>query len=53
MNNITEVKDECSMCGELLQCQLCREGHGIGCERNNVSDMVKCQFEHSLKRNRE
>lgn len=41
-----EIKDECSQCGKILECELFRQGHGIGCERTNISEMVKCQLEH-------
>lgn len=41
-----EIKDECSQCGKILECELFRQGHGIGCERTNISEMIKCQLEH-------
>lgn len=50
MNNLLKVRDECSKCENLLQCELCRQGHGIGQERNNISKMLKCQWEHEEKR---
>ena len=52
MNSLREIKDECSRCGEILQCELCREGHGIKCERQNVAEMVKCQLDHMMKKDR-
>nr|DAE36160.1 MAG TPA: Protein of unknown function (DUF983) [Bacteriophage sp.] len=27
-----EITDECQHCGDILVCQLCREGHGINRE---------------------
>lgn len=50
MNSLKDVKDECSHCGEIFQCELCKQGHGIRCERENVSKMVLCQTEHREKR---
>lgn len=41
-----EINDECSRCGNILDCELFRKGHGIGTEREHVADMIKCQFEH-------
>lgn len=32
-----EITDECQHCGDILVCQLCREGHGINRERINVT----------------
>lgn len=45
--------DECSMCGDVLQCELCREGHGIGVERTNITKMIGCQMRHYEKTLRE
>lgn len=36
-----EIKDECSKCGEVLQCELFLQGHGIKRDRENVTEMVK------------
>lgn len=47
-----EIKDECQHCGEILQCELFRKGHGIKCERENITEMIKCQMEHREKRNK-
>jgi hypothetical protein len=44
-----EINDECSRCGNVLDCELFRKGHGIGGNRENVADMIKCQFEHREK----
>lgn len=45
-----EIKDECQYCGEILQCALFRQGHGVKQERRNVAEMLRCQFEHKEKR---
>lgn len=45
-----EVKDECSVCGNVLSCDLCKDGHGIRRERTNIAQMVKCQLEHQQRR---
>ena len=45
-----EITDECQHCGDILVCQLCREGHGINRERINVTQMVTCQIEHKNRR---
>lgn len=42
-----EIRDECKNCGDVLECELCRQGHGIGRERSNVMEMLKCQFSHA------
>lgn len=47
-----EINDECQYCGEILQCELLRKGHGIKCERENVTEMLKCQMEHRESRNK-
>lgn len=36
-----EINDECKNCGKILD-----QGHGIGVERTNVSEMVRCQLDH-------
>lgn len=38
--------DECAVCGNVLECDLCKDGHGIGRERTRMVEMVRCQFEH-------
>lgn len=48
-----EIKDECSKCGEILMCELFRQGHGIKCERENVAKMIECQMNHREKRENE
>lgn len=48
--SIKEIADECQHCGDILVCQLCREGHGINRERINVTQMVTCQIEHKNRR---
>lgn len=45
-----EIKDECQYCGQILTCELCRQGHGIGRERENVSQMFRCQMRHEERR---
>lgn len=45
-----EITDECQHCGDILVCQLCREGHGINRERINVTQMVTYQIEHKNRR---
>lgn len=47
-----EINDECQYCGEVLQCELLRQGHGIKCKRENISAMIKCQMEHEKDRNK-
>lgn len=41
-----EINDECKNCGKILECELFRQGRGIGVERTNVSEMVRCQLDH-------
>ena len=38
-----EIKDECSKCGNILECELFRQGHGIKQERENIAKMIKKQ----------
>ena len=45
-----EIKDECQYCGEVLQCELFRQGHGIKQDRSHISEMVRCQMNHKEKR---
>ena len=45
-----EIKDECEKCGEVLVCELTRQGHGIGQSRTNMTKMVACQMRHKEKR---
>ena len=45
-----EIKDECEKCGEILECELTRQGHGIGQVRTNMTKMVACQMWHKEKR---
>lgn len=45
-----EITDECTHCGNILQCELFRQGHGIHTERTNVLQMIKCQMKHREKR---
>ena len=48
-----EINDECSRCENILNCELFRKGHGIGTEREHVADMLKCQFEHKERRDKQ
>lgn len=41
-----EINDECSKCGNILECELFRQGHGIKQERENVAKMIECQMKH-------
>ena len=45
-----EIKDECERCGEILVCELTRDGHGIQRERSRMTEMLKCQMEHECRR---
>lgn len=45
-----EINDECLECGEMLQCELFKQGHGIRQKRNNVGEMFSCQMKHYEKR---
>lgn len=45
-----EINDGCSECGEILQCELFLDGHGIQRERKDFAKMIACQFEHKEKR---
>nr|DAH93743.1 MAG TPA: Protein of unknown function (DUF983) [Caudoviricetes sp.] len=46
-----EINDECVHCGEILECELFKQGHGIKQERTNVVQMISCQMKHKEKRN--
>ena len=41
-----EINDECSKCGNILECELFRQGHGLRQERENVAKMIECQMKH-------
>nr|DAT24114.1 MAG TPA: hypothetical protein [Caudoviricetes sp.] len=45
-----EIKDECSRCGNILECELFRQGHGIKQERENIVKMIECQMKHREER---
>lgn len=45
-----EIKDECSHCGDILECELFKQGHGIHCERENITMMIECQMKHRKRR---
>lgn len=45
-----EINDECMYCGEILQCELFRQGHGIKQERTNITEMLRCQMQKEEER---
>lgn len=45
-----EINDECVHCGEILECELFKQGHGIRQERMNVVQMISCQMKHKERR---
>ncbi len=45
-----EITDECQHCGNILECELFRQGHGIRQERQNIAKMLSCQMKHEEKR---
>lgn len=45
-----EIKGECAFCGNVLQCELFKNGYGIKTERKNISQLLECQFKHYDKR---
>lgn len=45
-----EINDECSRCGNILECELFRQGHGIKQERENIAKMIECQMKHREER---
>lgn len=48
--NIEKIKDECGTCGNRLECELFKQGHGINQDRTNVTKMIVCQMNHRRKR---
>lgn len=44
------INDECQYCGEMLQCELFRQGHGIKQQRRNITQMLECQIAHMEER---
>ena len=44
-----KINDECSKCGNILECELFRQGHGIKQERENIAKMIACQMRHRQK----
>lgn len=48
-----EIKDECSKCGNILECELFRQGHGIRQERENIVKMIECQMKHREEREKD
>lgn len=47
-----EINDECSKCGNILECELFRQGHGLRQERENVAKMIECQMKHREERSK-
>lgn len=45
-----DINDECSKCGNILECELFRQGHGLRQERENVAKMIECQMKHREER---
>lgn len=45
-----EIYDECSLCGDILTCELCKDGHGIMRERSRITEMFECQTKHEMER---
>lgn len=45
-----QITDECQYCGDVLQCELFKDGHGIHRERKRIPQMVDCQIGHRHKR---
>lgn len=48
-----EIKDECSVCGSVLECELFKQGHGIKQEIRNITELFACQMEHQKKREKD
>lgn len=48
-----EIKDECSVCGSVLECELFKQGHGIKQKRCNITELFACQMEHQKKREKD
>lgn len=48
-----EIKDECQYCGNIFECELFRQGHGIRQQRENITKMFKCQARHEKARKKE
>lgn len=44
-----EIDDECARCGDILTCELCKDGHGVLRERSRITEMIECQYEHEAK----
>ena len=45
-----EINDECSKCGNILECELFRQGHGIKQYLENVAKMIECLMKHRERR---
>ncbi len=45
-----EITDECSRCGNILDCELFVKGHGIHGKRCELAKLVECQLEHKKER---
>ena len=44
------ITDECAMYGDILTCELCKDGHGIMRERSRITEMFECQTKHEMER---
>lgn len=51
--NMDKINDECKNCGDVLECELFKQGHQKGNERKNVAKMIECQMIHKEKRLKE
>lgn len=51
--NGKDINDACYECGEVLQCELFLDGHGINRERKRITEMIKCQLSHKRTIKRE
>lgn len=46
-----EITDECQHCGNILECELFRQGHGIKQERSNIAKMLKHEEKRTQQEN--
>lgn len=44
------INDECALCGDILTCELCKDGHGILRVRSRITEMLECQIRHEDER---
>lgn len=45
-----EIHGACADCGEILNCELCRQGQGVGRPKSNIAQMIRCQMQHRRQR---